>query len=112
MTAIVTSLHGREIGLDASGRLVVRNGIQGVGVDAQSKGATGDGTTDDTSAFQKALDTGQDVVVPPGSYKITGSLSYTAAGQRIIGSGISDCSLVFANGTSDGLTCKDRKSVV
>jgi len=110
MTAIVTSLHGREIGLDASGRLVVRNGIQGVGVDAQSKGATGDGTTDDTSAFQKALDTGQDVVVPPGSYKITGSLSYTAAGQRIIGSGISDCSLVFANGTSDGLTCNALNS--
>jgi len=110
MTAIVTSLHGREIGLDASGRLVVRNGIQGVGVDAQSKGATGDGTTDDTSAFQKALDTGYDVVVPPGSYKITGSLSYASAGQRIIGSGISDCSLVFANGTSDGLTCNALNS--
>jgi len=110
MTAIVTSLHGREIGLDANGRLVVRNGIQGLGIDAQSKGATGDGTTDDTTAFQKALDTGLDVVVPPGSYKITGSLSYASAGQRIIGSGISDCSLVFANGTSDGLTCNALNS--
>ncbi len=31
MNDIVTSLHGREIGLDATGRLVVRNGIVGVG---------------------------------------------------------------------------------
>lgn len=73
-------------------------------------GATGDGTTDDTTNFQLALATGKDVFVPPGSYKITGTLSFTAAGQRIIGTGISDCSIVFANGSSDGLTCNALNS--
>lgn len=111
MTAIVTSLHGREIGLDASGRLVVRNGIRGVGVDAQAVGAAGDGSTDDYSALQKALDKEQDVILGPGAYRVaSGTLQYRVAGQRILGSGISDCSLVFANGTSDGLTCNALNS--
>lgn len=108
MTAIVTSLHGREIGLDASGMLVVRNGIQGVGVVAQ---VAGDGTTDDTAAIQKALDKEVDVILGPGTHKVSqGQLEYRVAGQRIIGSGISDCSLVFANGTSDGLVCDGLNS--
>lgn len=111
MTAIVTSLHGREIGLDAGGRLVVRNGIMGLGVEAQAVGAAGDGSTDDYSALQKALDKEVDVVLSPGAYKVaSGTLQYRVAGQRILGSGISDCSLVFANGTSDGLTCDGLNS--
>ena len=72
--------------------------------------AVGDGTTDDTTAIQSALNLGVDVFLPPGAYKITSSLNYTVAGQRLIGSGISDCSLVFANGTSDGLTCNGLNS--
>lgn len=105
MNDIVTSLHGREIGLDAQGRLVVRNGIMGLGVEAQAVGAAGDGLTDDTNALQRALDKGVDVFLAPGVYKVTGSLNYAVAGQRILGSGISDCSIVFTNGASDGLTC-------
>lgn len=40
-------------------------------------GAIGDGTTDDTTAFQNALTAaaGKDLYVPPGTYKITSTLS-------------------------------------
>jgi polygalacturonase len=64
--------------------------------DVRSFGATGDGTTKDTVAFQKALDAcaarGGDVVVPPGTYLI-GSLvmvSHTTLrlekGAKLLGS--------------------------
>lgn len=72
--------------------------------------AVGDGTTDDTTAIQSALNLGVDVFLPPGTFKITSTLNFTVAGQRIIGSGISDCSLVFANGSSDGLVCNALNS--
>lgn len=37
-------------------------------------GAKGDGKTDDTSAIQKALDTGKNVVIPEGTFRITNAL--------------------------------------
>jgi len=77
----------------------------GGAVIAQDFNAKGNGTTDDTAALQAALNTGSDVWLKPGTYRVTGTLNYAAAGQRIIGTGISDCSIVFANGTQDGLTC-------
>ena len=52
MNDIVTSLHGREIGLDAQGKLVVRNGISSVGLDIAARGARCDGVTDDTHAWE------------------------------------------------------------
>jgi Pectate lyase superfamily protein len=50
-------------------------------------GAVGDGVADDTAAFQAALATGQTIAVPKGTYKITGALSITANGQRLVGDG-------------------------
>lgn len=55
MNDIVTSLHGREIGLDDRGRLIVRGGIEGLGVSVTSFGVKGDGSTDDTTKLQAAL---------------------------------------------------------
>lgn len=50
-------------------------------------GAKGDGVTDDTVAFQNAINTGRSVFIPAGSYKITASLQLTSQiGQRIFGS--------------------------
>lgn len=40
-------------------------------------GAVGDGTTDDTQAFQEALNTGMKLYVPNGAYKITSQLTGT-----------------------------------
>lgn len=40
----------------------------------QSHGAVGDGVTDDTVAFQAAVDSGSAVFVPAGNYKITSAI--------------------------------------
>jgi parallel beta-helix repeat protein len=40
--------------------------------DPRSFGATGDGVTDDTAAFQAALNAGGEVLVRPGTYVVTG----------------------------------------
>lgn len=55
-------------------------------------GAAGDGSTDDTTAVQSALNaakvTGEAVYFPPGKYKITGTL--TAVNCRLLGVGTFD----------------------
>jgi hypothetical protein len=43
-------------------------------VNVRSFGAKGDGETDDTGAFQRAIDAHKIVFVPPGEYKLTGEL--------------------------------------
>ncbi len=50
-------------------------------VNVQSFGAKGDGETDDTAAFKRALASASDgstIFVPPGTYRITQDLSYPA----------------------------------
>lgn len=42
-------------------------------------GAIGDGVADDTAALQAALDTGTDIIVPPGKYVISASLELSEA---------------------------------
>lgn len=56
-------------------------------VNVQSYGANGDGITDDTSAIQSALNTGNTIYFPKTAsyYKVTGSLSYS--GHKIISNG-------------------------
>jgi hypothetical protein len=91
MNDIVTSIHGREIGLDARQRLVVRNGIVGYGdvLAADAFGAKGDGTTDDTDALNEWADAIRatplvnglfrpiKAVIPPGVYRCNGSVNLT-----------------------------------
>jgi hypothetical protein len=57
-------------------------------------GAVGNGVTDDTTAIQTAINTGKDVFLPSGTYRITGYLLLSSAFQTIYGSGQSS-SLVF-----------------
>lgn len=79
MGEIVTSLHGREIGLDAAGQLVVRNGIVGLG--AAIPKLAGDNTTDDWKALQDAITNvgaaGGGVVILPGdaTYRVTQTIT-------------------------------------
>ena len=48
-------------------------------------GAVGDGTTDCTAAIQAALDAGHSVILPPGVFRIDGTLNITSTGQGLSG---------------------------
>jgi len=65
-----------------------RSGCGGMGLCVLDYGAIGDNTTDDTAAFQSALDDaeakGQRVIVPAGNYKITTTLE-VPRGVMIVG---------------------------
>lgn len=51
-------------------------------------GATGNGTTNDYAAIQAAIDTGKDVYLPAGTYKIQTGLVMSTSYQRIYGPGV------------------------
>ena len=58
--------------------------------DVKTYGAVGDGSNDDTSAIQAALDDSTPygiVAFPAGTYKITSTLSMNTRGQQMVGSG-------------------------
>ena len=51
-------------------------------------GAVGDGTTDDTAAIQAAFNSGiKHILIPPGTYRITSTLTLTGNGYRIVQAG-------------------------
>jgi len=54
-------------------------------VSVKDFGAVGNGSTDDTTAIQNALNTGKNVYLPPGRYFITSGLSMTSSSQRLYG---------------------------
>lgn len=74
-----------QSGADATPRLV-EDRLRDV-VSVKDFGATGDGTTDDRSAFQAALNTGKSVYIPQGTYAIGSAISLTADGQCLYGDG-------------------------
>lgn len=82
---------------DDNGLIIVPTGGDGSGawirqfsgpVDVRWYGATGDGSTDDTTAIQAALDSGNHVYVPEGDYLISTTLDISTNGQVISGDGI------------------------
>ena len=50
-------------------------------------GATGNGSTDDTSSIQAALNTGKPVYLPAGTYIVSGTLLVQTTGQKVFGAG-------------------------
>jgi len=53
-------------------------------IDVRDAGAKGDGAVDDTAAIQKALDTGRDVFLPRGMYRVTSTLRLTSHSQQLL----------------------------
>jgi hypothetical protein len=70
-------------------------------VSVKDFGAVGDGTTDDTAAFNAALTTGKPIYIPSGAYVITSELVIPSANieQVIYGDGIYSSVLLFTNAT-------------
>ena len=58
--------------------------VEGTSANVQDYGAVGDGLTNDRSAIQSALDTGNSVFFPAGKvFRVDGTLAATANGQII-----------------------------
>lgn len=58
-------------------------------------GAVGDGVTDDTGAFQAALDVGGWILMPPGDYLVTDELIWNVDNTRLIGADLRICTVIF-----------------
>jgi hypothetical protein len=56
-------------------------------VSVKDFGAVGNGTTDDTTAIQAALNTGKSVYIPQGTYAISSTLRLNSDGQIFFGDG-------------------------
>jgi len=56
-------------------------------VNVKNFGAKGDGINDDTTAIQEAINTGKEVIIPDGTFRITDELLITTLGQKISGKG-------------------------
>jgi parallel beta-helix repeat protein len=79
--------YGKQPAGPTKGSSALRSGNR---VNVCGYGAKGDGTTDDTSAFQLALATGGRVVyVPPGVYLLGPQAIAVPEGTRIVGAGAS-----------------------
>src|SRR2546427_233988 len=79
------------------------------GVDVRRRGATGDGTTDDSAAFRSAFakasaDGGNLVIVPPGTYRIATPLSAQAPIHLEGLAGEAGSILKFDTGIANGVT--------
>jgi len=82
--------------------------ITGAPVNVLDFGAVGDGVANDTIAIQAAIDSISDdgvLVVPPGTYKVTATLTVGALnkGARIVGIGLPTFNFVGLGASADGI---------
>ncbi len=84
-------------------------------VSVKDFGAVGDGVTNDQAAIQAALSTGKNVFIPDGVYLFNTSISYTADGQAIYGSGNNSVlksgsgSVYISSNSRDNISLHDLK---
>ena len=133
LPAVVTPTAVTQAGLDGSVAALVNDGASGAGVALVAKfarkdsalynvkgyGAVGDGTTDDTAAIQSALtaagasttpgNIGATVLLPPGTYKVTG---LTVPAEVVLtGTGLRG-SRIKALGAVTAVTMNTRSSLI
>ncbi len=77
--------------------------------DVRQNGATGDGSTDDTAAFEQALESAASVYVPPGTYLITRTLQIPPM-TRLVGGGKYNTSLLHGH-DGDFARLRERCSI-
>jgi hypothetical protein len=70
-------------------------------INVSAFGAVGDGVTDDTAAFQNALNTGDAVYAPKKTYLIAGSLTFPTSGQTLYGDGKDETVLIKNSACED-----------
>lgn len=77
-------------------------------VSVKQYGAVGDGTTDDTTAFQNALNAAKSIFIPPGTY-ICDSLTFANDGTLLFGAGPSSIIQFKSGETGTLLTTGARR---
>ena len=73
-------------------------------VSVKDFGAVGNGSTDDTTAFQAAIDTGKKIHIPAGTYLLTGTISSSGRNVHFSGDGSRNTVLNFRNGSINGFS--------
>jgi hypothetical protein len=96
-----TADNGGTVIVDAGGHRWVRQGVQGE-VTVLQFGAVPDGSGDQTGSIQAAInwvagDGGGVVRVPPGSYRLTGTLAISTSKVRLVGDSMYGCVFTFDN---------------
>lgn len=81
-------------------------------VTVKDYGAKGDGTTDDTAAFNAALNAAMCVYVPEGVYKIDGTITLKKIGQKLIGAGFYATRLISSSSNTSLIIVPDGFSQV
>lgn len=80
-------------------------------VNVKDFGAIGDGTTDDTAAFNAAIATGEDVYLPSGVYAVT-SLNALTAGQAFFGTNENSVLVRTTSATAHVLTASSSNVLI
>lgn len=81
----------------------------GIGVTPQMYGAKGDGVTDDTEAFERALAESGNLFLPKGTYKISRPLDLTYK-QTLVGDDSQSANILYT-GESDSVVLVGRQTV-
>jgi hypothetical protein len=71
-------------------------------VSVKDFGAIGDGTTNDTAAFQAAVNANKAIYIPQGTYVLTSQISFANNSISIIGDGIGVSVLKWTSAVSNG----------
>lgn len=79
-------------------------------VSVKDFGAVGDGVTDDSAAIQAALDVHDNVVAPPGNFKLNSTVYVKSRGKTFLGAGVGETTFTVAAGVEGIVVGNDATS--